>query len=170
MYRFLAIFLLIAVNLQAQSLSKLDPNQDGNLAGLAFGDSITYGIGDSFSGGYPARLSVLLGLPIDNAGIPGERLAENGIARAPGRLLASSADFVIFLEGANDAIVKLSSAEYERELQQFINMVRVLGKEPLLLTLPTPCCNHAGHIPFTDAYSSVVKALIGSNNLILADI
>lgn len=170
MHRWFLAIMLVAGRLEAQSLSRLDSNQDGVLRGLAYGDSITLGVGDSGVGGYPARLSTLLGLPIENVGIAGEKLMENGLARAPGTLVSSSADFVIFMEGANDAIVRGSSGEYERELQQFVNVVRVLGKEPVVLTLPPPCCEHLGLALFTDAYSSVVKSLVGVNSLIYADL
>ncbi len=170
MYRFLVVFLSVALNLQAEPLSRLDPNQDGILAGLAFGDSITFGIGDPTLTGYPARLSTLVGIPIDNAGVPGEKISANGIARFPARVQSSSADFVIFMEGANDAIVRLGAGEYERNLQQIINIVGVLGKEAVLLTLPAPCCDHIDLAPFTDAYSGVVKNLAADNDLLLADL
>jgi len=56
-------------------------NNDGKILLMAFGDSITAGVGDGPGAenfprppaGYPLRLQSLLGLPVVNDGDPGER-------------------------------------------------------------------------------------------------
>ena len=80
-----------------------DLNCDGRVEIICFGDSITFGIGDSQKLGYPGRLVQLRpGLFIRNLGDPGERTA-NGKGRASRRFTQyQTGDYAIILEGVND--------------------------------------------------------------------
>ncbi len=80
-----------------------DLNCDGRVEIICFGDSITFGIGDSQKLGYPGRLTQLRpGIFIRNLGDPGERTA-NGKNRASRRFAQyQSGDYAIILEGVND--------------------------------------------------------------------
>ena len=80
-----------------------DLNCDGRVEIVCFGDSITFGVGDSLKLGYPGRLVQLRpGLFIRNLGDPGERTA-NGKGRASRRFSQyQTADYAIILEGVND--------------------------------------------------------------------
>lgn len=82
----------------------LDVNCDGKVKVLAFGDSITYGIGDEQSiGGYPGRLQIMFpNVEIISQGNPGEN-TYGGRNRAPNVFsIHPDADFIIILEGVND--------------------------------------------------------------------
>lgn len=161
-----------------------DLNNDGQVRILAFGDSITYGVGDGTSPGqvvdtppvtdgtlgYPARIESLFGVVVDNRGFPGEELAVGGVERFPKVLRSSTADIVIIKEGANDSLYRLDRGTYSRYLQKVINVAFALGKTPVLSTLARPCCNHDGRQPFTDSYSDVVRELAFVNDLRFADI
>ena len=147
-----------------------DKNQDGIISALAFGDSITFGIGDdSSNGGYPSRLAALVGIPVANQGIPGEQITEEGVHRAPSVLLSSSADLLFLMEGANDANQQKSSGIYRSAVQRIINVAVALGKEPVLFTLPPPCCDRGAQAPFTNSYSSEIKQIAASNSLSIVD-
>lgn len=161
---------------QAQEILK-DTNQDGEVRILAFGDSLTFGIGDgglgdgiSGQGGYPARLETLLGVPVDNEGIPGEELAQTGYLRFPGALRSSSADIVLILEGDNDAFREVPSEQYGYYVQRVANVSRVLGKQAVLMTLTIPCCNHAQLVLPTNRYTAQIQRVALANDLPVVDL
>ena len=69
---------------------------------VAFGDSITYGVGASQAAAYPSALSRRLGVEVINAGVPGETSAE-GLARLP-EVLELDPWLVIIEFGGNDLL------------------------------------------------------------------
>lgn len=188
----LALFALLSnsfssplfVDAQDQSSLLQDVNGDGAITYTAFGDSITYGIGDGVApgafvelasldvsaSGYPSRVSALAGIPVSNAGDPGERLTENGVERFPSVATQTNADIISIYEGTNDARVQVSGGEYRRNLQRMVNVALALDKKVLLMTTPKPCCNHAGADPFIDAFNSVVKDVADIHDLSVVDV
>jgi lysophospholipase L1-like esterase len=182
---FVLIFLLAAAaDAWAGDQELEDLNGDGNISYLAFGDSITAGLGDgyqpgaeipAFEGaragpGYPARISQWAHIVSYNAGVPGEELAEGGFKRFPGVVSRSPADLVGILEGANDAIHLLDAGVYRRLMQRLINVAQSLGRRPIVITIPTPCCNHAGQGPFTRSYGGMLRDLALLNSVPIADV
>lgn len=166
-----------------------DTNGDGQVEILAFGDSITYGVGDGTQPGeyvvtipgrgaprgYPLRLSSLVGVPVYNGGVPGEELVGSGaigsgIDRFPNLIVGSSVDVVIIMEGSNDAQHFVTSRTYSTTLQKAINVARAEGKHVVLATLPPPTGNHAQFAGFTYAYSESVRQLATLNSLALSDV
>ncbi len=154
----------------------VDSNGDGTIRVLAFGDSLTFGVGDGGLGtelgkrGYPGRLSKLLGVPVDNVGVAGEEFSSDGVDRWVGTIAASNADVVILIEGANDAFNGISGLTVRNAFQRAANVGAVLGKKVVLATLPTPCCEHGGQITETSLYSSELSVLSGINELPLIDL
>lgn len=79
---------------------------------VAFGDSVTEGVGDETGqGGYPARLEALLngeGTPatVENEGLAGETTAE-GLTRMSA-ISGSAADTFLLMEGTNDISAQIS--------------------------------------------------------------
>lgn len=166
--------LTFAINFEASAQDRVsvlnDRNGDGAVTALAFGDSITFGIGDSLSGGgYPNRLSSLLGIPIENEGAPGEILTEGGVARFPTEIARTTADIVFILEGANDAIQRVESSTYRNAIQRMINVATVQGRTVVLATLPPPTKDHASLALFTNTYSDRIRTIALANNLQIAD-
>jgi lysophospholipase L1-like esterase len=77
-----------------------DQNGDGKIVVLCFGDSITAG---TIYGAYPAELRTMLkGPTVVNEGVFGETSTE-GRRRLPAVLDKVGADYVVLLEGINDA-------------------------------------------------------------------
>lgn len=160
-----------------------DLNGDGSVSMLAFGDSITYGIGDIFDaganvetmpagqppGGYPKRIASLTSIPVSNAGLPGEEFVLEGAQRFAKVIQASKADLVLFLEGANDAVQQIDPTSYRNKLQRIINSSQALGKTPIILTIPPSCCNHDGQRLFTSSYNQQIGRIQSVNEIRVAD-
>jgi lysophospholipase L1-like esterase len=161
-----------------------DINEDGKIELLAFGDSITRGVGDFFEpgefipfvdffpmgeAGYPLRIELWLNLPVENRGRPGERINNGGVFRFAPTVAASSSDYVVISEGANDAFSAYSDTNLSRDLQALINMTQALGKKPILMTIPPPCCNRAGLRPFVENYNIRYRDIATINRIPLAD-
>ncbi|MDC0357497.1 GDSL-type esterase/lipase family protein [Oligoflexia bacterium] len=174
---------LSPIQLVAEELVFQDNNGDGTIRFLAFGDSITFGVGDGVSagafveevsgghgGGYPKRVSDMTDIKVTNAGFAGEIFTEEGYRRLPGLLSNAKADFLVFLEGANDATFQVGSSAYRLALQKVINVAFASNVGVVLVTLPPPCCNHAGLDFFTGAYNQVMRSLANINDVFLADV
>lgn len=185
--RILNVFfcLIILVNFaNAEDSVLTDKTGDGKIIINAFGDSITYGVGDGVepnekvdqipttdgTKGYPARIQQYLNVPVDNEGRPGEQLAVDGIYRFPSSVIGTSADIVLLFEGANDAFSALQASDYELIVQKAINAARALGRLPVLVTLPVFCCSSQQLPPFTNRYSDVLRKLASINDIPYADV
>jgi lysophospholipase L1-like esterase len=173
LYLFLSSFLLLnSAVAQAQESLLEDKNGDGVISYLGFGDSITFGVGDTAlpeGAGYVSRLGTLLGIPATNEGVPGEEIVANGVYRFPGVIIDSTADIVSVMEGTNDAIKRQDSGLMRNAYQRVINVARAVGKDPLMMTLPAPVDEHAASAPFTDSYSSVVSDVAAVNGIKVVD-
>lgn len=177
------VAMMSAREVVAQETPLSDRDGNGVVQLLAFGDSITYGVGDDIppgeyvykitdSGpprGYPSRLSTSLSTPVINAGVPGERLVTQGVYRLPKLLNEESFDTVIIMEGSNDAIFQEDSGVYARSLQKMINVARASGKGVVVMTVLLPVGLHQSLQPFTDGYSQEVRELALLNNIPLID-
>ena len=108
---------------------------------LAFGDSITAGVGDSRPApdrGYPVRLQALLadaGVPAEvrNLGVSGETTAE-GLLRLPGAI-AGGGDLILLMEGTNDISRGLSPEAIAFNLREMGRLAAQRGIEPIYATL-----------------------------------
>lgn len=160
-----------------------DMNGDGEVVFAGFGDSITFGVGDGTAPGeevdaipftdgtvgYVQRVSQLMKIQALNLGVPGEVFTLDGINRFVKDVSESNADIVGIMEGANDAVRRITEGEYGRALQKAINVTRVLGKTPVLFTLPPPCCGHAGSSLYTEVYNGRIRHLAAVNDVAIAD-
>jgi lysophospholipase L1-like esterase len=108
---------------------------------LAFGDSITAGVGDSRpepDRGYPARLAALLAeagvaAEVRNLGVPGETTAE-GLARLPAAL-AAGGNLLLLMEGTNDVSHDVSPETIAYNLREMGRLASQRGIEPIFATL-----------------------------------
>lgn len=119
---------------------------------MAFGDSLTYGVGASPASpnpepgaSYPDQLSRLIGRPVVNRGYPGDTIAE-----AAGRLdrdvLAENPSIVIVLLGGNDFLQRKELGESFRQLERIIRRIQDSGAMVVLVGLNglTPLSGLAG--------------------------
>jgi len=71
----------------------------GNI--ICFGDSLTFGTGAARDKSYPAQLAEMTGLPVINAGIPGDTTAR-ALQRLERDVLSQSPRIVLITLGGND--------------------------------------------------------------------
>jgi lysophospholipase L1-like esterase len=146
-----------------------DLNRDGTIFVIAFGDSITRGVGDGDSSrstpavetaGYPARLQQQLQLldpgrsiVVQNQGQPGEETSR-GVPRLADVLAANpTVDYVILLEGINDLLNDRDPDSILANLRTMVDRVYGAGAQPILGTLTPVCCDHANVVPNSDIAS-----------------
>ena len=70
---------------------------------LAFGDSLTVGVGTDKQYSYPSVLARLSGRKVVNAGISGE-VTKDGLARLEKMIAKTNPELMILLEGGNDIL------------------------------------------------------------------
>lgn len=126
----LSIFFLTACT-QSGSLSPLGPSDTI----LAFGDSLTRGVGADAQTAYPAVLERNLGITVVNAGVSGEVSAE-GLRRLPSELDRHSPKLVILCHGGNDILRDHNPAQTKANLAAMIELIQQRGIEVVLVSVP----------------------------------
>lgn len=167
--KFLAglLVLLFLVSCQGeQKLSSLRPND----VILAFGDSLTEGMGAAPELSYPAQLSRLLGREVINAGVSGE-VSADGARRLPGLLDRDDPALLILCHGGNDLLRKLDRQQlrdnlrrmYEAADQRGINVVLVAVPAPGLLLKDVDLYRELGDELKIPVLTGVLGELLGDN-------
>ena len=93
---------------------------------VCLGDSITAGVGAGGGATYPQRLAELLGVPVVNAGVPGDTAAQ-GRARL-GAVLAQDPWLVIIELGGNDLLRRVPVERTEADLAAIVEAVLDAGR------------------------------------------
>jgi len=130
----LAAITLAALLLSGCSGPSMDPLAPDEVI-LAFGDSLTEGVGATRAQSYPARLAELSGHPVVNAGVSGEVTAE-GVDRLPDVLEQTDPGLMILLLGGNDILRNGSHAEAKRHLSRMIETALERDVQVLLIGVP----------------------------------
>lgn len=102
---------------------------------LAFGDSLTQGVGASAGADYPSVLANLTGLEVVNAGISGETSGE-GAQRFAQVLDATQPHLVLLLQGGNDFLRNMSEHQVELNLAQMIEQAQQRDIAIVLIAVP----------------------------------
>ena len=102
---------------------------------LAFGDSLTAGVGTSRDKSYPAVLEKLSGLTVINKGISGE-VTDQGLARLPKVIRETNPDLMILIEGGNDILRNKSYQQIEANLDAMITLAQQENIQIVLLGVP----------------------------------
>ena len=108
---------------------------------LAFGDSLTAGLGLPAEAAFPSRLEARLkaegiGWHVVNAGVSGDTTA-GGLARLDWAL-ADKPDIVILELGANDALRGIEPANVRANLDAMIGKIQASGAKVLLMGMRAP--------------------------------
>jgi len=102
---------------------------------LAFGDSLTVGVGVAQQNSYPSILAELSGRQVIGAGVSGEETAE-GLVRLSGVIEETRPDLIILLEGGNDILRNRSVDEIRQNLAAMIDLIQHAGVEVVLIGVP----------------------------------
>ncbi len=134
---------------------------------VAFGDSLTAGLGVTAQEAYPALLSKKLkkagySFEVINAGLSGETTA--GGVRRIGWVLRNHPDIVILELGANDGLRGLSLFEMEKNLTKIIKRLQKEKIKVILAGMKIPP-NYGKR--YTSAFEAVYPSLAKRFNLIL---
>lgn len=102
---------------------------------LAFGDSVTHGLGAGAGEDYPSQLAALSGLDVVNAGVSGDTARAAGARLAP-LLSRHQPDLVIVELGGNDFLRKTPEPQVKTFLQGIIREVAASGAAVALVSVP----------------------------------
>ena len=133
----ISIWLVALVLLAGCSNEPPQIKLNGQSTILAFGDSLTQGVGANAQDSYPAVLERQLGVSVVNAGISGQTSSQ-GLARLEEVLEEHEPDLVILCYGGNDILRKQSMAKLEHNLDEMINIIKSSGSQVLLVGVPKP--------------------------------
>lgn len=129
---------------------------------LAFGDSLTAGLGLPAAAAFPARLEARLkqqgvDVKIINGGVSGDTTTD-GLARLDW-MLADKPDIVILALGANDALRGIDPKVVRANLDKMIGTIQASGAKVLLLGMLAPSNWGAQyeHV-FDEIYPDLAKA------------
>ena len=93
---------------------------------ICFGDSLTFGTGASEGGDYPARLSEMVGLPVINAGVPGDTTAD-ALKRLDKDVLSRSPRMVLLTLGGNDLKNRVPRDKAFENLRAIVEAIQDAG-------------------------------------------
>jgi lysophospholipase L1-like esterase len=159
-------------------LLAMAPAAEGQTRYIAFGDSITRGVGDQEGlepdeMGYPPRLQVLLreGDPsavVENHGLNGETTGE-GLTRIDG-VLAAGGDVLLLMEGTNDIGQEVSFETIRFNLQEIARKAADAGLDTVHSTIvPRLAGASRDRIQGTEDLAPEVRDLAWSTALRMAD-
>lgn len=125
---------------------------------VAFGDSITYGVGAAPQESYPAVLERLIGRRVVNAGVSGEVTAA-GLARLPEVLEREKPALVILCLGGNDFLRRLDRKQAALNLRAMVRLAREKGASVALLAVPALGLSVAPDPLYRDLASDLITPL-----------
>lgn len=124
----------LIMTILACSSPKLDALSDDDVI-LAFGDSLTVGVGVSQEHSYPNVLSQLSGFEVISAGISGETTSD-GLLRLPGVIEKHQPKLLILLEGGNDILRNQNTSTIKHNLDSMISIALANNIQVVLLGVP----------------------------------
>jgi len=104
---------------------------------LAFGDSLTSGIGASEDESYPAQLEKMIGRRVVRAGVPGDVTAQ-ALERLPGALDEHAPRLLLLCIGGNDFLRRLGNQQAEHNVREMVKLAQSRGIAVLLIGTPEP--------------------------------
>lgn len=124
---------LVFLQACSDSISLTPIPKDGVI--LAFGDSLTVGVGTSGAYSYPAVLSQLSGRNVIGAGVSGEETAQ-GLIRLPKVMDEVNPGLLILLEGGNDILRNKSLNNTKQNLAAMIELAHARDVQVVLIGVP----------------------------------
>lgn len=132
--KILCLALLLLLMACGSGTPKLRPLAKDDVI-LAFGDSLTYGIGAGTGESYPDVLQTLTGHPVARSGVPGEITAES-LARLPGVLDETRPKLMVLCIGGNDFLRRLGEKQATANIREMILLAKSREVEVVLVGVP----------------------------------
>ena len=107
---------------------------------IAFGDSLTAGLGAQPGEDFPSRLSKLIETPVINAGVSGDT-TDMALERIDRDVLSHDPRIVIVGLGGNDFLRSVDIATTERNLRSIVRRIHGAGAMVVLLGFRFPSLN-----------------------------
>lgn len=104
---------------------------------VAFGDSLTYGVGASTQDNYPSVLGKLINREVICCGVSGET-TKQGLRRLPKVLEKYSPQILLLCLGGNDFLRKHSQKSTIANLEKMIKLAQQQQVEVVLIGVPRP--------------------------------
>ena len=130
--RLFTILLAASIALAAASGCDDSPTAPSSVTVVAFGDSITAGVGTSGNNDYVSVLSNRTGVSIINAGRPGDTTA-SALARIDSAVLSRDADIVIVFLGGNDLLQGVPVQQRIANITAIVQQIRGDGAAVILV-------------------------------------
>lgn len=131
LFTFLIIVALTLTSCEQRTISKIPKN--GII--LAFGDSLTVGIGTAHTTNYPTVLAKLSGRTVINSGVSGEVTAQ-GLLRLPEMIAQTDPQLIVLLEGGNDILRNTAHRRIKSNLAAMIETAQENQIEVVLIGVP----------------------------------
>ncbi len=131
---FLVMLLASFFVLTSCSQSSFEKLEEGSVI-VAFGDSLTQGVGVSREQSYPAILQTLSGYKVVNSGVSGETTAQ-GLVRFTQVLEQEHPRLIILLEGGNDILKNIPREQTQENLANMIALAQANHIAVLLVGVP----------------------------------
>ena len=129
------VLLLMALLLQGCGDKKLLSRVSESGVILAFGDSLTSGVGVNPENSYPSVLAKLTSRKVVNAGVSGE-LTKQGLARLAKVIDETNPELLILLQGGNDILRNHDMTETKKNLSAMISLAKDQGVQVVLVGVP----------------------------------
>ena len=100
---------------------------------VAFGDSLTYGVGSAQGGGFVSMLSTELSIPITNLSMSGDTTAD--ALKRVGDVAKRKPAITILLLGGNDFLLRVTEKETFDNLRKIIEAIHASGSAVILVGL-----------------------------------
>jgi acyl-CoA thioesterase-1 len=127
-----ALALAASFAITGAGCNKKSPTQPSTLDVLAFGDSLTFGIGATSGNGYVPVLERRIGIDIFNSGIPGNTTGD-ALVRLNASVLSRDPRNVIVLLGGNDLLQNVPLQTRIDNITQIVERIRADGSKVILV-------------------------------------
>ncbi len=151
----------------SDSKEKIKNFPSTNTGIVAFGDSLTYGVGSTQSGGFVSLLSRELGVPIENMGVSGETTAD-ALKRVSSVVERKPAVTLILL-GGNDFLQRVSEEKTVANLSKIIEEIHASGSAVVLLGLRDSVYKPLSENYETAYVSDVLEGIYGNPQMMSSD-
>ena len=127
-----ALALAASFAITGAGCKKKSPTEPSTIDVLAFGDSLTFGIGATTGNGYVPVLERRIGIDIFNSGIPGNTTAD-ALVRLNASVLSRDPRIVIVLLGGNDLLQNVPLQTRIDNITQIVERIRADGSKVILV-------------------------------------